>query len=126
MQKSDVKKWVKFRWIVEQLFDKKSVGLNISYKKGNLAIYELHHRGKKTARWKNMRYKPFEEILDWIYSDDIVLLTGNNHELIKAVLFLKYIDFILPKFSSQIIKKARLIYKNINAYIHKKIESFPF
>ena len=70
--------------------------------------------------------KAIEEILKWIYSDDIVLLTANNHELIKAVLFLKYNNFILPKCSSQIIQKARLIYKNINTYKHKQIEPFPF
>lgn len=136
-RKNDIKSFLKFGWIMENIFDNMSVGSCFQLSVKNFPIFILHHRGKKTADWKDMRYKPLSEIVSWIYNDDLAPLIASEHTLIHSTIFQKYLDFIEPEYSAKLQSQIDLMKLNIDKFRHpdrsklqledqKKENHFPF
>ena len=114
--RTEIKKWLRKRDILEQLFMGKCIGCGKITVLNNLPSLILHHliRALKSKVDNRIYYREnYEEIINLIKSEKCVSLCHNCHAMVEAIIFEKY--------NKEIFKKEGV--KNFNA-ISDNTESY--
>ena len=115
--KTQIKRWLKKRYIIEQIYDGKCIGCGEINIKNNLPCFDFHHRNENLyeikSRWTKINKFNIEKIIKILREEECIALCSNCHRIITHYRFIEHIDEILEKKYEYFKKKAKIIYKNI-------------
>ena len=115
--KTQIKRWLKKRFIIENLYNGKCIGCGEIHIQDNLPSFDFHHRNenliKKKSRWNEINKFDILKIIKILKEEECVALCSNCHRIITHFRFIKHIDEIFGKEYKDIKEKAKSNYINI-------------
>lgn len=127
--KYEIKKWIKKRSIIEQLFGGKCVGCGIITVKNNLPALSFHHRNPelKENLWsQKLKFLEIKEISEVLIEEEIICLCSNCHRMINSHRFESNYKQIFIEAQNDTID---FIQKEVQDYykkLHNNIDTFKF
>jgi len=128
--KTQIKRWLKKRFIIENLYNGKCIGCGEIHIQDNLPSFDFHHRNensiKKKSKWNEINKFDILKIIKILKEEECVALCSNCHRIITNFRFIKHIDKIFGKEFKDIKEKAKSNYinivRNINNFKFKNIK----
>jgi len=119
----DVRKHIKKRAVIDQLYGGKCIGCENITTKNNLPALQFHHRNSenedKSKLWKNIKSREINEIKTKLKAKHCVSLCANCHRMVHASQFEKNNEEIIGSNHTEVINKY---YEKVK----KKINNFKF
>lgn len=126
--KTQIKGWLKKRYIIEKMYNGKCIGCGEINVRNNLPSFDFHHRNEnkdeEKSRWTKINKFNIQKIRKVLKEEECIALCSNCHRIITHFRFIKHIDEIFEKKYEYFKKMAKSVYKsivdNINNYKFKK------
>ncbi len=105
--KFQLKKWIRKRYIIEQLFKGKCVGCGKITVKNNLGALCIHHKtlSDNNIKWPKIAHLDCENIANILMKEDCSCLCINCHALIHSTGFVENANEILGDEYGQMVKQ---------------------
>ncbi len=115
--KTQIKRWLKKRYIIEEMYNGKCIGCGEITVRNNLPSFDFHHRNENTdeqkSKWTDIKKYDIQKIRKMLREEDCIALCSNCHKIITHFRFIKHIDEIFEKKYENYKKKVKSGYKNI-------------
>jgi hypothetical protein len=106
--RNTLKKWLKKRFIIEELYEGRCIGCQEITIDNNLPSLGFHHRIEEKKeliiKWESISNLPLKKIKDLLIEEDCICLCANCHMLIHSKAFIKNADYILNHNDIKILK----------------------
>ncbi|MCK4379682.1 MAG: hypothetical protein KAW51_00985 [Candidatus Lokiarchaeota archaeon] len=112
-----IKKWIKKRYIIEQLYSGKCIGCEEITVKNNLPSLGFHHilpsKKETVIKWDTISKFSLKKISYLLISEKCVCLCSNCHTILHSVSFIRNINEIFRDKYDLLINQVRVDYNKI-------------
>ncbi|MFX1365926.1 MAG: hypothetical protein ACFFCE_19300 [Promethearchaeota archaeon] len=124
--KTQIKRWLKKRYIIEKMYNGKCIGCGEITVRNNLPSFDFHHRNEnmdeQKSKWTDIKKYNIQKIRKLLREEDCIALCSNCHRIITHFRFIKHIDKIFENKYEDYKKNVKSGYKNIT----DNIKNFKF
>jgi len=112
-----IKKWIKKRYIIEQLYRGKCIGCEEITVKNNLPSLGFHHilpsRKENVIKWDNISKFSLKKISNLLRNEKCICLCSNCHSIFHSVSFIRNINELFRDNYDSLANQVKSDYKKI-------------